>query len=429
MSLRLKYGIEDLAPYWLGDSVPDEAYVARAYSGYVSATGMPAVTYHQAGNWPAWLKLDRNTGALSGTPKTTAAVARISIIASNIHGTVSTPFEVHVSDTPIDPPVFITGSVPDGEVGFPYVFRILASNSPVFYLSRTEQGYLLPAGLTLAGDGTLSGTPTEEGGAVFFVTASNQTAAVETNFNITITPPTAAPEFVTPSPLAHATLGEAYSATLETDRAAAFRLTAGALPGGLALEPATGAVAGTPTASGAFSFTVEAANSAGATTADFALDVWAAPAITTDTLPGGNVGANYSQTIAATGWPEPTFGIASGTLPGGLKLAENGTLSGTLTTSGNYTFTVKASNGIDPDATHAYTIVVDSIARPQFTAMSFASNKVTLTWANGATNTYLEWSTNAASADPVWKNLGRKTASSWTGTMTNGPVIYRLRNH
>ena len=418
-----------LAPYWLEDAIPVEAYVARAYAATVTATGMPAVTYYKSGNWPSWLKLDPRTGALSGTPTQTAKRTEFAVVASNVYGTAaSATLAIEVSDTPLDPPAFITTTVPDGEVGLPYRVAIVASNAAGYYLSRADQ-YALPAGLALAEDGTLSGTPTAEDATVFYVMASNATDMVEQEFSIRITSPSAAPEFQTPGLLDHAIVGEAYSVELETDRTATFAVAGGTLPDGLGLEPATGVISGTPTASGSYAFTVEAANSFGATTAEFTLDVWAPPAITTETLPGGSVGSSYSQTIAATGWPVPAFTVASGTLPSGLALDGNGTLAGKLSAAGSYTFTVAAASDAGSD-THDYTVVVDALARPTFTSMAFTSNKVTLTWINGATNTYLEWSTNAAAADPVWKNLGRKPSSTWTGTATNGPArYYRLRNH
>ena len=417
-----------LAPYWLGDSVPDEAYVATPYSGYVTATGMPAVTYLQDGTWPAWLKLDSNTGVLSGTPAKTAAVTRIHVVASNIYGSVTNIFPIRVADTQLGPPAFITTSVPNGEVGLPYSFRIQASNSPVFYLSRADQ-YALPAGLALAEDGTLSGTPTAEDATIFFVMASNATDMVEQQFSISITSAGAAPEILTVSPLPAATLGEPYSVQFETDRAATFAQAGGALPAGLGLEPATGVLSGTPTASGAYAFTIQAANVVGTSTAEFALDVNAAPAITTATLPGGSIGTAYSQTIEATGWPVPVFALASGTLPGGLSLRPDGVISGKPTAAGTFTFAVAASNRVGT-ATNNYSIAIGAVQAPQFTAMTFiASNKtVKLEWTTpAATNTYLYWSTNISAADPTWKSLGKKK-SPWTGPQTNStPIYFRLR--
>ncbi len=416
-----------MAPHWMGDSVPGDAYVARAYSGSVSATGMPVVAYGKANEWPSWLKIDSRTGVLSGTPTATSRTVQVSIVASNIYGVVSRTFEIQVLDTPVDPPEFITKSIPDAEIGLSYSFRIQASNSPLFYAIDTGS-YPLPAGLELAEDGTLSGTPTAEYDSIFYVMASNITASVTTNYLMHVGAPSAAPEILTRE-LPDAMLGEPWSVQIETDREATFAIVAGQCPAGLDIEPATGVISGTPSESGAFAFTVQAANSFGATTAAYDLAVNAAPSITTETLPGGNVGANYSQTILATGWPVPAFALASGTIPAGLSLDAAGTLSGKLTAAGTYAFSVAATNSAGSD-TRSYTVVVDAVVRPQFTAMTFiASNKtLKLEWTTPVTtNTYLYWSTNINSGSPTWKSLGRKKSGVAIAQTNNTPIYYRLR--
>lgn len=83
------------------------------------------------------------------------------------------------------------------------------------------------------------------------------------------------------------------------------------------------------------------------------------PVITTTTLQGGKVGEAYSQTLAATGTAPITWSIDSGSLPAGLSLSGD-TISGTPTTAGTFTFTVKATNNsLDAD-TKELSIVIQA---------------------------------------------------------------------
>lgn len=83
------------------------------------------------------------------------------------------------------------------------------------------------------------------------------------------------------------------------------------------------------------------------------------PVITTTTLQGGKVGEAYSQTLAATGTTPITWTLDSGSsLPAGLTLSD-GTISGTPTTTGTFTFTVKATNSAGDD-TKKLTIVIQA---------------------------------------------------------------------
>lgn len=422
---------EGMAPRWLAANVPGEAYVDRPYAGNVTATGSPSVVYAKGGTWPTWLDLKAD-GSLSGTPRKTGVFTNILVLASNVYGVTSNTFRVAVSDTPLDPPGFITTTVPNGEVGKPYDFKILASNEPVFYLSQAAS-YPLPAGLTLLADGTLCGIPSKEYASTFFVTVSNATAAATTNFTMSVIPPTAAPVILTGSPLPDATLGTPYSVTNKTDRVATFALAGGTLPPGLGLEPATGVISGTPTAASNYVFSIQAANSEGASTSEFELAVNAAPAISTTSLPGGSLDRDYSQRIEAPGWPAPTFDLVSGSLPGGLSLdAASGLISGKPTDSGNFSFVVSASNALGSD-TQDFTIAIDSAQLPRFTSISFSNRNVRLEWtAPQATNTYyIDWSTNIAGTNANWKSFVSKPQKSpWTDTKSKtnaAPIYYRLR--
>ena len=80
----------------------------------------------------------------------------------------------------------------------------------------------------------------------------------------------------------------------------------------------------------------------------------APPSITTDTLPDGKVGEAYSQTLTATGTAPITWSIDGG-LPAGLSLnKDTGEISGTPTTAGTSTFTVKATNSAGSNTKELY---------------------------------------------------------------------------
>ena len=68
------------------------------------------------------------------------------------------------------------------------------------------------------------------------------------------------------------------------------------------------------------------------------------PSITTASLPGGTVGTAYSQTLAADGSAPIAWSVSGGSLPEGLTLSNDGTISGTPTAAGTYTFDVEAKN-------------------------------------------------------------------------------------
>jgi hypothetical protein len=89
--------------------------------------------------------------------------------------------------------------------------------------------------------------------------------------------------------------------------------------------------------------------------------------ITTATLPDGTVGVPYSAMLTVTGGAPPyTWSLVSGSLPPGLALDANGTVSGTPTTEGIFDLTVKVTDSQGHTDTEAFplTIVVSSPPPP-----------------------------------------------------------------
>lgn len=72
-------------------------------------------------------------------------------------------------------------------------------------------------------------------------------------------------------------VGVAYSDGVSATNSPTYSVSAGSLPAGINLNTSTGAVTGTPTTAGAYSFTLRAANGDGAVTQAFSGTVAAAP--------------------------------------------------------------------------------------------------------------------------------------------------------
>jgi Putative Ig domain len=132
-----------------------------------------------------------------------------------------------------------------------------------------------------------------------------------------------------------------------------FRVVDGRLPTGTKLfdfAGSSGLVNGVAKAAGTFTFTVQVKDEDRDTdTETFTIVVEAAdaPTITTETLSGGTVGEFYCcGNLFASGGVQPyTWSIVAGELPPGLELPRReNTISGTPTTTGTFTFTVRVTD-------------------------------------------------------------------------------------
>jgi hypothetical protein len=136
------------------------------------------------------------------------------------------------------------------------------------------------------------------------------------------------------------------------------------LPAGLTLNTSTGAISGTPSATGTFNFTVNVTD-ANALTATKALSIIISaaatpPTITTASLPGGTQNSAYTGQLAASGGTTPySWSITTGALPTGLALtAATGAISGTPSATGTFNFTVQVRDANALTATKALSIVI-----------------------------------------------------------------------
>jgi Domain of unknown function DUF11/Bacterial Ig-like domain (group 1) len=81
-------------------------------------------------------------------------------------------------------------------------------------------------------------------------------------------------------------------------------------------------------------------------TQELRYSVTGASASISGSAPNTTAGAAYSYAYTVGGDPAATVSLASGALPPGISLADDGTLSGSSKAAGSYAFTVKATNSV-----------------------------------------------------------------------------------
>jgi len=148
-------------------------------------------------------------------------------------------------------------------------------------------------------------------------------------------------------------IGVPYSQTLQASGGTGVYTWArvwGMLPAGLSLNSATGVISGTPTMAATFSFVVQVKDGVSSVTKGLSIKInprLTTLTITTTSLPNGNVGAAYSQTLSASGGTGSyTWSITVGSPPPGLGIdGPTGVISGMPTTPGTYPFTVQVADG------------------------------------------------------------------------------------
>ena len=145
----------------------------------------------------------------------------------------------------------------------------------------------------------------------------------------------------------------------------------------------------------------------------------AAPAITSAASYTFTHGTSPNFTVTATGYPVPTFSDSSGSLDGLTLNATTGVLSGTPTTTGTFTSTITASNGIGSPATQPFSLTVNSSG----IAPSITSGSST-TFTVGTAGTFTVTATGSPA--PTFSKTGTLpsgvTLNSTTGVLSGTPA-------
>jgi D-hexose-6-phosphate mutarotase len=344
----------------------------------VTANGDTPITYSVTGSLPSGVTLASN-GTLSGTPAFgTAGSYPVTITATDANNNSTTQsFTLTVSASP---PVFTSATSTSFSENTAGNFAVAANgDTPIAY---SETG-ALPSGVTLDSNGILSGTPDFGTAGSYPITITATDANSNTTAqSFTLTVGATAPAFVSATSTSfRENNADSFAVTANGDAPISYSET-GALPSGVTLA-ADGTLSGTPAFSsgGNYPITITATDgNNGTTNQNFTLTVSAtAPVITSADSTTFSENASGGFAVAGNGDNPLTFTVTNGSLPSGVSLATDGTLSGTpaFGTAGTYPITITATDVHDQTTAQSFSLTV-SASPPVFTsAMSTALSENT----------------------------------------------------
>ena len=343
--------------------------VGTAYTATTLAAtgGTPPYTWSVApgSTLPGGLSLS-SAGVVSGTPSVAGTFPVTLQVTDSAQVAATKSYSIAVAAAAAPLSIFTNQvSVPSGQAGVAYTETFAATGGTTPYSWYITAG-ALPPGLNLnQSTGSVTGTPTAAGTFTFTVEVADiADRSVFQPFTITVI---AAVKITTPSSLAAGIIGTPYTQQFAASGGVApyvWSVAAGSIPSGLSLSTSTGLLSGTPTTPGTYNFTIGVVDQSKQTdSVAYTIAIVAPLSITTaTTLPGGVVGAAYTQTFAATGGSSPyQWSVSTGTVPTGLTLnASTGSLAGTPTAAGIFNFTIRVADVAVRSATATFTIVVSA---------------------------------------------------------------------
>jgi len=334
---------------------------------FAGTGGIPPYTFVEFGPLPPGITFT-SAGLLSGTPTQTGAFPFVVFIDDTTEASARKNYSLTIAL----PGLLITtpSPLPPGQINVPYTTQISATGGTGAPFIWSATG--LPAGLTIANNtGLIAGIPRASGTFTVAVTVGDSTGTTVTqNYTLVMAP---ANLNFSGANLANGSVGIPYESVVSvTGGLGPYTFTATGLPPGLSLSP-TGTLSGTPTTAGPFTVAVTATDTNGATvTGSFKVTIAPQLTVTPSSIPDATVGVAISPVqLTATGGTPP-YQWQSATVPPGLSLALDGTLSGTPTAGGSFQFTVFVvdSNGVLANGTEKLTVALSSILSASITGLS-----------------------------------------------------------
>jgi len=247
-------------------------------------------------------------------------------VRDNANGATTVTLPLTTSTTEIPPLQFTTPStLPPAKQNGGYDQTLTVSGGYPSYSNWAIVAGALPPGMALS-DEFLVGNPTAFGTFTFTIQVSDAIGfSTRQAFNLVVTPAVTITTMLYAYPVG-APLGISMSATGGT-APSNWSVISGSLPPGVTLSGA-GLLAGTPTASGSYSFGVRVTDrQSNSATAALNTGVLQPLKITTTALPSGSIGVNYGiQLTGSGGYSSYSWSLTSGSLPPGFSLTSGGNL-------------------------------------------------------------------------------------------------------
>ena len=274
------------------------------------------------------------------------------------------------SQTPAQP-ISMQTVLPSTSVGSSYREVLYVSGGRAPYTFAVSKGELPPGLVLNSQTGSISGIPTRAGTFIFTVSVTGEpfdptggrayssASGVRTYTMTVVASVNSVAVQISPADSSIAPGGKiqfAAAVTNTSNTAVTWSASAGTIsPSGLFTAPAN---------SSAKSITVTATSAAAAAAqASTAVTITStAFAITTSSVPSAVEATPYSASLTASGGQPPyRWSITSGSVPSGLQLdASTGTLSGSATKAGTFTFSVQGMDVASHTAQRSYSLLVST---------------------------------------------------------------------
>jgi len=215
-----------------------------------------------SGGLPGGMGLNGGTGVIDGTPGVCGMWSFTVQVSDSQTPPATDTQDLTLTIIPADL-VITTPSLISGQIGVAYSATLAAEGGIPPYTWSILSGSL-PTGLSLnASTGEISGTPSVAGTCAFTVRVSDTQVPPDTAgkaLSIQIPPDLV----ITTTSLPDGHVGVPYGATIKASGGVppySWSITSGSLPPGFNLNPSTGTISGTPSATGTHNFTVRVTDS------------------------------------------------------------------------------------------------------------------------------------------------------------------------